>query len=201
MTIRRNSMKKTSIVLGIIFVAAAILPLFGQSVSYTNPDILKNFLPTIKGFRLGMKDLATWVQIEKDKFPIVLRTYYKNNQKVIIKIMDAHYEPLAYRDYYFYADLKEKEGGQTDRFSMIRINGENIYIHQKLKQKIVRGIGLIGNRYIVEVAVSPAEDTNLLAEVMEKINFPKLSEINNPVIFRKKDFRIKPPKSTHPDEY
>jgi len=186
-------MKKTSIVFGIIFIFAAILLLFGQSVSYTNPDTLKNFLPTFKGFRLGIKDLATWTQIEKDKFPMVLRTYYKNNQKVIIKIMDAHYEPLAYRDYYFYVDLKEKEGGKTDRFSMIKINGENIYIHQKLKQNIVRGIGLIGNRYIVEVAVSPAEDTSLLAEVMEKINFSQLAEINNPVGFRKMDFRIKPP--------
>jgi hypothetical protein len=193
-------MKKTSIVLGIIFIFTAILPLFGQSVSYTNPDTLKNFLPTIKGFRLGIKDLATWMQVDTGKFPMVLRTYYKNTQKVIIKIMDAHYEPLAYKDYYFYVDLKEKEGGKTDRFSLIRISGENIYIHQKLRQKIVRGIGLIGNRYIVEVAVSPAEDTSLLAEVMEKINFSKLAETNNPVRFREVDFRIKPSESTPPHE-
>jgi hypothetical protein len=189
-------MKKNAMILGIVLVFVPVLHIFGQSVSYTNPNVLKNFLPTIKGFRLGMKDLATWTQIEKDKFPMVLRTYYKNNQKVIIKIIDAHYEPLAYRDYYFYVDLKEKEGGKTDRFSMIKINGENIYIHQKLKQNIVRGIGLIGNRYIVEVAVSPAEDTSLLAEVMEKINFSQLAETNNPVGFRKMDFRIKPPAPT-----
>jgi hypothetical protein len=193
-------MKKTSIVLGIIIIFTAILQIFGQSVSYTNPETLKNFLPAIKEFRLGMKDLATWTQVGTGKFPMVLRTYYKNTQKVIIKIIDAHYEPPAYNDYYFYVDLKEKEGGKTDRFSMIRINGENIYIHQKLRQKIVRGIGLIGNRYIVEVAVSPAEDTILLAKVMERIDFSRLAETNNPSSFRKMDFRVKPSESARPHE-
>lgn len=168
-----------------------VLSLKGQAVSFTAPQTLKSFLPTIEGLRLGLKDLATWTLIEKQKFPMAMRTYYKNNQKIIIKIVDAHYEPIAYRDYYFYVDLGKNRGGKNDVFSAIISGGEKVYIHQKVKQRLFSGVALVGNRYIVTVNVSPAKDVSLLASVMDQINFTRLAETNNPVKYRKMDFRIK----------
>lgn len=168
-----------------------VLSLKGQAVSFTTPQTLKSFLPAIEGLRLGLKDLATWTLIEKQKFPMAMRTYYKNNQKIIIKIVDAHYEPTAYRDYYFYVDLGKNRGGKNDVFSAIISGGEKVYIHQKVKQRLFSGVALVGNRYIVTVNVSPAKDVSLLASVMDQINFTRLAETNNPVKYRKMDFRIK----------
>lgn len=184
-------MRKKVIILVAVSIIFSMLPVFGQEVSYSNPNELKNFLPTLKGFRLGMKDLVTWSQIGNRKFPMVLRTYFKNSQKVIIKITDAHYEPVAYRDYYFYVDIHGKNVAKTEKFFIIRINGENVYVHQKMKMGIISGTALIGNRYLVEVVVNRTQNTDLMAKVMEQIDFQRLAAFNNPARFRNIDFREK----------
>lgn len=184
-------MRKKVIFLSAVSIIFSMLPIFGQEVPYTNPNELKSFLPTLKGFRLGMKDLATWAQIGNRKFPMVLRTYFKYGQKVIIKITDAHYEPVAYKDYYFYVDIHGKSVAKTEKFFMIRIKGENVYVHQKVKMGIVSGTVLIGNRYFVEVVVNRTQDTDLMAKVMEQIDFQRLAAFNNPARFRNMDFREK----------
>ena len=193
-------MKSKSILLVSFLIFSGWFIVNAQSVSYTNPETLKSFLPTIKEFRLGLKDMATWTFIQDKKFPFTMRTYYKNNQKVIIKITDAHYEPIAYRNYYFYADMRNNPGGKNDKFSSFIINDIKVYVHNKVQQKIIRGIVLIGNRYIVEAAISPAKDTVLLAEVMKRIDFQRLSETNNPVMYSKMDFREKTDRTAKPKE-
>jgi hypothetical protein len=192
-------MKRKYILPAVFLIFSGVFILNAQTVSYTSPETLKSFLPTIKEFRLGLKDMATWSFIQEKKFPLALRTYYKNNQKIIIKITDAHYEPVAYRNYYFYVDLGNNKGGKNDKFSLFKINEITVYVHNKVQQKIMRGIALIGNRYIVEVAVSPAKDTVMLENVMKRIDFSSLAETNNPSLYRKQDFREKVVRTATPD--
>lgn len=188
-----------------LLLLASFLALSGVCIiyaqpSFTSPETLRSYLPTIKEFRLGLKDLATWTVIQDKKFSFAMRTYYKSSQKVIIKITDAHYEPIAYRNYYFYADMRNNPGGKNDKFSSFKINDITIYVHGKPLQKIIRGMALIGNRYIVEVAISPAKDTVLLMDVLKRFDFSRLAEANNPATYRKMDFREKVDRSDRPHE-
>jgi|GEM_PF-5386685 len=186
-------MKRFSVVLAfaVLFSTSVFLSAGSAAPGYTSTKTLQKFLPKVEGASVSSKDVLTKVQIGKNNFPMAMRMLRIGGQRIVVKIIDAHYEPIAYKDYYFYAEGIKEADPESDKFTSIKVNNQDVYIHQKVRDKSMKGITLVGNRYIVEVVANPSKDVEDIAAIMAGINFTRLANTNNPKKYRKGDYRIK----------